>query len=151
MEHLVALRPHAEALIKHTQSHGLNTPPVGLVSNQFAVFLYARGDYAQAEPLYRRALKIAEQSFGPDHPNVAIRLNNLAVLLRDTNRLAEAESLMRRHLEIYLQFAAATGHEHPHLSAAIANYSVLLEETGQRPAQIRAQLEGIGRPFGMQI
>jgi hypothetical protein len=48
---------------------------------------------------------------------------------------------MRRVLEIFLQFTAATGHEHPHLSAAIANDSVLLEEMGRSPAQIRAQVE----------
>jgi hypothetical protein len=50
---------------------------------------------------------------------------------------------MRRQLEILLQITAATNHEHPNLSTAIANYSVLLEEMGHSPAQIRAQLEGI--------
>jgi transposase InsO family protein len=46
-------------------------------------------------------------------------------------------------VEILLQFTAATSHEHPHLRAAIANYSVLLEEMGRSPAQIRAQVEGV--------
>jgi hypothetical protein len=50
---------------------------------------------------------------------------------------------MRRSIEIFLQFTAATSHEHPHLSAALANYSALLEEMGRTPAQIRAQFEGI--------
>jgi hypothetical protein len=79
----------------------------------------------------------------PDHPKVARDLNNLAQLLQATNRLSDAEPLSRRVLEIFLQFTAATGHEHPHLSAAIANYSVLLEEMGRSPAQIRAQVEGV--------
>jgi tetratricopeptide (TPR) repeat protein len=181
----LALRPHAEALIKNTQSHGINALPVGVLANQYAVFLDARANYTQAEPLYRRALvideasfgpdhpevaidlnnlavllqttnrlsdaeplmrralAIDEASFGPDHPKVAIRLNNLAQLLQDTNRLSDAEPLSRRQLEILLQFTAATSHEHPHLNAAIANYSVLLEEMGRSPSQIRAQLEGI--------
>jgi hypothetical protein len=64
-------------------------------------------------------------------------------LLQATNRLADAEPLSRKHLEIFLQFTAATGHEHPHLSAAIDNYVGLLEEMGRSPAQIHAQLEGI--------
>jgi hypothetical protein len=63
-------------------------------------------------------------------------------LLQATNRRSDAEPLSRRQLEIFLQFTADTGHEHPHLRA-IANYSVLLEEMGRSPAQIRAQLEGI--------
>jgi hypothetical protein len=81
----------------------------------------------------RRALAIDEASFGPDHPDVAIDLNNLAQLLQATNRLSNAEPLMRRHLEIFLQFTVATSHEHPHLSAAIANYCVLLERDGPQP------------------
>jgi hypothetical protein len=64
-------------------------------------------------------------------------------LLKATNRLSDAEPLSRRVLEIFLEFTAATSHEHPHLSAAIANYSVLLEAMGRSPAQIRAQFEGI--------
>jgi hypothetical protein len=88
---------------------------------------------------------------GPDHPDVAIGLSNLALLLRATNRLSEAEPPSRRCLKILLQFTAATSHEHPHLSSAIAIYSVLLEEMGRSPTQIRAQLERISRLFGMQI
>ena len=53
------------------------------------------------EPLYRRALAIAEASLGKDHPTVAIRLNNLASLLQGTNRLGEAEPLMRHALAIH--------------------------------------------------
>jgi Tfp pilus assembly protein PilF len=120
----------------------MNAPPVGLLANQYAVFLYARANYTQAEPLYRRALAIDEASLGPDHPEVARDLNNLALLLQATNRLSDAEPLMRRSVEILLQFTAATSHEHPYLNAVIANYSVLLEEMGRSPAQIRAQFEG---------
>lgn len=38
------------------------------------------GHYAEAEPLYRRALVIAEKALGPEHPDVATSLNNLATL-----------------------------------------------------------------------
>jgi hypothetical protein len=58
---------------------------------------------------------IDEASFGSDHANVAIDLNNLAQSLQATNRRSDAEPLSRRHLEIFLQFTADTGHEHPHL------------------------------------
>jgi len=40
----------------------------------------SQGNYAEAEPLYRRALAIVEKALGPEHPNVAASLNNLAEL-----------------------------------------------------------------------
>jgi tetratricopeptide (TPR) repeat protein len=122
---------------------GPDHPDVAVDLNNLAQLLQDTNRLSEAEPLMRLALAIDEASFGPDHPNVAIRLNNLAQLLQDTNRLSEAEPLMRRALEIYLQFTAATGHEHPHLNMALENYSVFLKEMGRSPAQIRAQLEGI--------
>ncbi len=50
--------------------------------NNLADLLQTTNRVAEAEPLYRRALKIDEASYGPDHPNVATDLNNLALLLR---------------------------------------------------------------------
>ena len=38
------------------------------------------GQYAEAEPLYQRALAIWEQQLGTDHPDTATSLNNLAAL-----------------------------------------------------------------------
>jgi hypothetical protein len=131
------LRPRSQL------SYGPDHPKVAIRLNNLAALLQATNRLSEAEPLMRRALAIDAASFGLDHPEVAIRLNNLAQLLQATNRLSEAEPLMRRVLEIFLQFTAPTGHEHPHLSAAIANYSILLEKMGRSPVQIRAQLEGI--------
>ncbi len=48
--------------------------------NNLAVLYKAQGKYAEAEPLYKRALRIDERALGPDHPDVATDLNNLAVL-----------------------------------------------------------------------
>ena len=39
--------------------------------NTLAYFYEKQGRYADAEPLYQRALAIREKEFGPDHPNVA--------------------------------------------------------------------------------
>jgi tetratricopeptide (TPR) repeat protein len=56
-------------------------------------FVYkAEGHYAEAEPLYKRSLAIAEKALGPDHPDVGINLNNLAALYfvqRDWVRAAD--------------------------------------------------------------
>ena len=61
-----------------------------------AALLPAQGQYAEAEPLYRRALEILEAGLGPDHPSVAMVLENLAGLLRHLGRGDEAEQLEER-------------------------------------------------------
>ena len=48
--------------------------------NNLAGLYDSLGDYAKAEPLYKRALAIWEKALGPDHPDVATSLNNLAAL-----------------------------------------------------------------------
>jgi tetratricopeptide (TPR) repeat protein len=58
------------------------------------------GRYDQAEPLYRRALSLAEQVYGPDHLEVSAILNNLAVLYKYTGDFEEAERLYQRALAI---------------------------------------------------
>jgi tetratricopeptide (TPR) repeat protein len=84
------------------------------------------GNFAEAEPLMRRALAVDERSFGPNHPNVATCLNNLAALLHDTNRLDEAEPLYRRALAIdELSFGA---HE-PKVATCLNNLAQLLQAT----------------------
>ena len=50
--------------------------------NNLAVLYDSQGQYAQAEPLYRRALAIWERAIGPDHPDVATSLENMAALYR---------------------------------------------------------------------
>ncbi|MDA1016191.1 MAG: hypothetical protein O3A00_17265 [Planctomycetota bacterium] len=60
-------------------------------------------------------------------------------MLQATNRLAEAEPLMRRHVEI--QFGKETGHEHPHLQAALQNYRRLLKQMGRSDAAIKAAMQ----------
>ena len=57
------------------------------------------------------------------------------------NRLAEAEPLSRRHVMIFLDFTRRTGHEHPHLRAALANYLGLLKALGRSEAGIQAELD----------
>ena len=57
-------------------------PDDATVLNNTALSLDEAGDYAAAEPLYRRALAINEKALGTDHPVVATILNNLASCFR---------------------------------------------------------------------
>ena len=47
--------------------------------NNLANVYQAQRRYAEAEPLYRRALAIQEQALGPDDPAVSYTLHNIAV------------------------------------------------------------------------
>ena len=54
----------------------------------------ALGAYAEARPLYERALAIREKVLGAEHPDTATSLNNLAILLRAQGDLAAARPLL---------------------------------------------------------
>ena len=105
-------------------------PTVATSLDNLAQILRATNQIEEAEPLMRRALEIDMAAFGDRHPAVAIRLNNLATLLRDTNRIEEAKPLMRRSLDILGSFGRQTGHEHPQLQSAKANYQALQRAIG---------------------
>ncbi len=71
-------------------------------ANHLGELYRLQGRYAEAEPLYKRALAIKEKFLGPEHPEVATSLNNLglllnySVLLRATDRSDEAERMEAR-------------------------------------------------------
>ena len=68
--------------------------------NNLALLYKTQGHYAQAEPLFKRALEINEKALGPDHSRIATGLENLAGLYRATNRDKEAEPLEERAARI---------------------------------------------------
>ena len=60
--------------------------------NNLALLYKTQGQYAKAEPLYRRALVIAEKALGLEHPTVATLRKNYAASLRAAGRAAEADA-----------------------------------------------------------
>ncbi len=60
----------------------------------------AQCKYAQAQPLYEKALEINCRLFGDDHPDTATSYNNVAYNLNAQSRQAEAEPLFRKALAI---------------------------------------------------
>ena len=99
--------------------------------NAHATILQTIGNYAAAEPLYRRALAIYEKALGPDHPDVATSLNNLAGLLHDQGNYAAAEPLYRRALAIDEK---ALGPDHPGVAIDLNNLALLLKTQGNYAA-----------------
>lgn len=60
------------------------------LANRYSV----RKRYADAEPLYQRAIAIREESLGSEHPGLVRILEDYAeLLLRRTNRVSEAEKV----------------------------------------------------------
>ncbi|CAN0225770.1 unnamed protein product, partial [Ectocarpus sp. 12 AP-2014] len=88
----------------------------------------AKGNYDEAEPLFRRAQAIREKMLGPDHPKVAASLNSLAGLLTIQCRYKEAEGLYERAAAI---LEVALRPEHPNLAAIRKNWLGLLEKQGR--------------------
>jgi tetratricopeptide (TPR) repeat protein len=123
------LAPHAVAVAVAQRSvTAAIAAPTARLFDRFATLLQAKARYAEAEPLYRRALAIDEANYGPHHPIVAIDLNNLAGLLNATNRLREAEPLYWRALEIT---EASYEPNHPKIATGLNNLAGVLYSTNR--------------------
>ena len=119
------LTPHALAVMRWAAEAGMAGATTALLG-QTGMLLHAQARHAEAEPLMRRAVAVAEAGFGRRHPRVAVALNNLAQLLQDTKRVDEAESCMRRALAID---EARLGREHPGVALRLNNLALLLKAT----------------------
>ncbi len=87
---------HLTAALKEAEDFGPEDPRLALSLNNLAVLYKTQGKYAQAEPLYKRAIAIDEKALRLDHPKVARTLENYAALLRKMKRDAEAKKLEAR-------------------------------------------------------
>ena len=106
---------------------GLDSPDIAPEMNNLAALYQRRGRYAEAEPLFKRALANAERR-GPGHPDVGRQLNNLATLYEKQDRHADAEPLFRRALAIYQK---AAGPEHPAVATLLSNLGEVLKVEGR--------------------
>jgi tetratricopeptide (TPR) repeat protein len=113
---------------------------------------FTQGKYAEAEPLYQRALHIRGQQLGAEHPDVAFSLNGLANLYREQGKYVEAEPLYQRALRIREQ---QLGPEYPRVATALNNLALLYSDQGkyaeaeplyERALKIREQQLGAEHP-----
>ncbi len=107
---------------------GPQDPRLATSLNNLAELYRVQGKYADAEPLYLRALAIVEKALGPEHPDVAASLNNLAALYHTQGRYAEAEPLFERSLAIREK---VLGPEHPDVATSLNNLAVLYQAQGK--------------------
>ncbi|MBV8063160.1 MAG: CHAT domain-containing protein, partial [Nevskia sp.] len=72
---------------------------MGKALNNLAVLYRVKGDYAQAEPLYRRSLEIREKALGPLHPETIGTLTTLAASLDRESKIIESEEVYKRAVD----------------------------------------------------
>jgi tetratricopeptide (TPR) repeat protein len=89
----------------------------------------ASGKYAEAEPLFERALKATERKLEPDHLEVAASLNNLALLYYCESKYDAAEPLYKRALEIRVK---NLGPNDPAVHQTMQYYAALLRQQGRQ-------------------
>ena len=101
----------------HLRAGAWAGPSQHRVESQHLAGVYgAQGRYADAEPLYQRALAICERVLGPDHPNTASSLHGLAHVYNAQGRYAEAEPLYQRALAICERCLEP---DHPHTASSL--------------------------------
>lgn len=96
--------------------------------NQAALYLKARGRYAEAKPLYEQSLNIYVQLAGPQSPDSATSLNNMARLFVELNMQEEAGVLFRRALTIREQ---QLGPKHLSTAVTLNDLALLYADQGK--------------------
>ncbi len=83
------LLPHALAAMHWRRQHSIENESAGRLLNQIAIYLYDRGRYGEAEPLYIEALAMRKRLLDNEHPNTVIFQNNLELLQQAMNQAQE--------------------------------------------------------------
>jgi tetratricopeptide (TPR) repeat protein len=132
------LMPHVLSIINHDHHLGFaayeSAPDL---YDHAGTYLWAVGQFSDAQPILERALRIDEAAHGPHHLTLSTRLNNLAVVLRDLGRPAEARPLLERALRID---EATQGADDRAVATRLNNLAVILRDLG-KPAEARPLLE----------
>jgi len=116
------------ALQKVEVQFGRSDTTVASMLNTLGKLYYRQAKYAEAEPLFKRALEIREKTLGPHHPDVAISLSNLGNLYEEQARYAEAELLYKQALEIREK---ALGPDHLDVGASLNSLGILYWAQGR--------------------
>jgi tetratricopeptide (TPR) repeat protein len=123
------LMPHVLAVRDLARWSEAAAPAAGDLFHKAGRYLFGRGSYREAEPLYRLAIAVAETALGRDHPDVGRRINDLALLQATTGRFGEAEPLFR---DVIALGEATLGRRHPDVAIRLNNLARLLNDTGRR-------------------
>ena len=121
------LLPHALVVSEYGQALGVEPLATANLLESTASYLQGRARFADARPLYERALSIREARLGPDHPVTAISLNNLANVLHGQGELAAARAMHERALAVR---EAHLGADHHTTVSSLGNLANVLRDQG---------------------
>jgi CHAT domain-containing protein/Flp pilus assembly protein TadD len=107
---------------------GSDNPDVAAPLNNLAGLYRDHGRYAEAVPLFERALAIREKANGPDDPDVAATLNGLALLYQGQGRYGDAELLYKRSLAIREK---SLGPDYRDVAESLNNLGILYWKQGR--------------------
>ncbi|MBI2566845.1 MAG: tetratricopeptide repeat protein [Candidatus Schekmanbacteria bacterium] len=96
-----------------------------------AATLWALGRYAEAEPLFERALAIRTELLGPEHADLAASLNAMAGLRWAQGNLAAARELYQRAADMRERTLAP---RHPKVAESLNNLALVLKAQGDPDA-----------------
>ncbi len=114
--------PHAQACAELIEQWEMMFPEAARLLHRTGNYLYERGQFVEAEPLYLRAVSIREQVLGSDHPDVARSLSDLALLYLGQGKYEQAEPLYRQALAIQEQ---TLGPGHPDVAIILNDLAML--------------------------
>jgi tetratricopeptide (TPR) repeat protein len=80
---------------------GEDNPKLATTMNNLATLLQDKGNYREAEFLFRRALGLRRKQLGDEHHEVGTSLHHLSALLYLEGQYAEAEKTARQAIETY--------------------------------------------------
>ncbi|MEO6391423.1 MAG: tetratricopeptide repeat protein [Pyrinomonadaceae bacterium] len=90
-----------ERLDYSQRGSGQDSPETALSLNYLAGFLYERGDYAEAETLYARVMKIYVNKSGlTQNQDLAVSMGHIGDIMRAKRELLKAEDMYKGALEI---------------------------------------------------
>ena len=102
--------PHVLLCAAQMDRWSMTFPEARNLLFQTGYYFYQRGQYREAEPLWKSVLAMCERVLGPEHPDTLSSLNNLAVLYEDQGKYEQAEPLYQRALATRER---VLGPEHP--------------------------------------
>jgi tetratricopeptide (TPR) repeat protein len=144
--------PHALVCAAHIDRWNMTFSEARDLLSQAGYYFYQRGQFWEAEPLWKSVLAMCERVLGPEHPDTLSTVNNLATLYTDQGKYEQAEPLFQR---VLAGRERVLGPEHPSTFSTVNNLAELYRNQGkyeqaeplyQRALAIREQVFGSDHP-----
>ncbi|TAL68556.1 MAG: tetratricopeptide repeat protein [Bacteroidetes bacterium] len=119
---------YGEILLKLCRlKYNTDHPGLAAIINNMATYYNDRGNYKDAEPLYKEALEMTRRIFKTDHPDLARSINNLAYFYNIRGNYKDAEPLYKEALEMYRRIFKG---DNPNLAQSINNMAMFFDGRG---------------------